>query len=145
MSDEVLRDGDGSAVSANARTVDYQTPLKRVRGLGSAKGGTHHFIVQRVTAVALVPLSLWAIWLAFALTHADYIHARALVHQPANAVLLTAIVIAMFWHAQLGLQVVIEDYVHTHWLEIVSQLAIKFLCVLGALTGLLSIWRVALS
>ncbi|MDR3386241.1 MAG: succinate dehydrogenase, hydrophobic membrane anchor protein [Rudaea sp.] len=124
--------------------ADLQTPLKRVRGLGSAKSGTHHFIVQRVTAIALIPLVLWAIWLALAIVHADYPHARALVHQPLNAVLLVAFTIAAFWHAQLGLQVVIEDYVHARWLEVVSQLAIRFVCVLGALAGVLAVVRIAL-
>jgi len=123
---------------------NLQTPLKRVRGWGSAKEGTHHFIVQRVTAVALVPLCLWLIWFALKLMHVDYTHARALVHDPVNATLLVAFVVAMFWHAQLGLQVVLEDYVHTKWLEVTSQLLVKFVCVLGALASILSIVRIAL-
>ena len=123
---------------------DLQTPLKRVRGLGSAKSGTHHFIVQRVTAVALIPLVLWLIWFALKLMHADYAHARALVHEPLNAVLSIAFVIALFWHAQLGVQVVIEDYVHTRWLEVSSQILVKLLCVLGALASVLAIVRIVL-
>jgi succinate dehydrogenase / fumarate reductase, membrane anchor subunit len=130
--------------AAKSRGADLQTPLKRVSGLGSAKSGTHHFIIQRVTAVALIPLVLWAIWLALTLLHADYSQARALLHQPANALLLIAFVIASFWHAQLGVQVVIEDYVHTRWLEVVSQLAVRFVCVLGALASVLAIVRIAL-
>jgi succinate dehydrogenase / fumarate reductase membrane anchor subunit len=125
-------------------TTDLQTPLKRARGLGSAKDGTHHFIVQRITALALVPLALWTIWLALALVHADYAHARAIVHHPFAAIWLTAFVIATFWHAQLGLQVVIEDYVHSRWLEITAQLAVKFFCVIGALASVLAIVRIAL-
>lgn len=124
--------------------VDLQTPLKRARGLGSSASGTHHFIVQRVTAVALIPLVLWVVWLTLALLHADYTHARLLVHRPLNGVLLMAFVIALFWHTQLGLQVVIEDYVHTRWLEITAQLAVVFLCLLGVLAGLLAIVRIAL-
>jgi len=124
---------------------NFQTPLKRVTGLGSAKSGTHHFIVQRVTAVALVPLCVWAIFLALALVHADYAHAREILHHHFAAVWLSAFVIAVFWHAQLGLQVVIEDYVHTPWLEIASQLAVKFFCIAGALTSVFAIVRVALS
>ncbi len=131
-------------MTADLHNTDLQTPLKRVRGLGSAKSGTHHFIVQRVTAVALIPLVLWIIYLALALVHADYAHARALVHQPLNALLLIAFVIAVFWHAQLGVQVVIEDYVHTRWLEVTSQLAVKFFCVIGALASTLAIVRVVL-
>ena len=140
MSDEVVQKPD----AAHAAGIDYQTPLKRVRGLGSAKAGTHHFIVQRITAVALIPLVLWIVYLALSLVHADYLQARAMVHQPLNAVLLIAFVIAVFWHAQLGLQVVIEDYVHAAWLEIASQLLIKAFCWLGALASVLAIVRVAL-
>ena len=130
--------------AADLRNPDLQTPLKRARGLGSAKAGTHHFIVQRVTAIALIPLVLWAIWLALAMMRADYTHARALVHQPANALLLVAFVVAAFWHVQLGVQVVIEDYVHTHWLEVAAQLVVRFVCVLGALAGVLAVVRIAL-
>ena len=123
---------------------DLQTPLKRARGLGSAQHGTHHFIVQRITALALIPLVIWAVFLALALVHADYAAARALVRQPCAAIALTAFVIATFWHAQLGLQVVIEDYVHTRWLEVTAQLAIKFFCAIGALACVLAIVRIAL-
>ncbi len=123
---------------------DFQTPLKRAIGLGSAKSGVHHFIVQRVTAVALIPLVLWTIWLALALVHADYAHARAIVRHPFTAVWLIAFVVAVFWHAQLGLQVVIEDYVHTKWLEITSQLAVKFFCFIAALVAIVAIGRIAL-
>ena len=130
--------------STDLHNSDLKTPLKRARGLGSAKSGTHHFIVQRVTAVALIPLTIWTVFLALALVHADYAGARAIVHQPFAAVWLTAFVIAVFWHAQLGLQVVIEDYVHTRWLEVTAQLAIKFLCVIGALISVLAIVRIAL-
>ena len=125
-------------------SAGLQTPLKRARGLGSAKYGTHHFIVQRITAVALVPLSVWAIYLALALVHADYGHARTIVHQPFTAICLTSFVVALFWHAQLGLQVVIEDYVHTRWLEVLAQLAVKFFCIVGALASVLAIVRIAL-
>jgi len=125
-------------------TTDLQTPLKRARGLGSAKDGTHHFVVQRITALALLPLALWTIWLALALVHADYAHARAIVHHPFAAIWLTAFVIATFWHAQLGLQVVIEDYVHSRWLEVTAQIAVKFFCVAGALACVLAIVRIAL-
>jgi len=122
----------------------FQTPLKRARGLGSAQSGAHHWIVQRITAVALIPLSLWVIWLVLAILHADYAQARALVHEPVNAVLLIAFVLAVFWHAQLGLQVVIEDYVHTAWAEITAQLGVKFFCVLGAVACVFAIVRIAL-
>ncbi len=125
--------------------ADLQTPLKRVRGWGSAKSGTHHFIVQRITAVALVPLVIWVVFLALSLMHADYAQARAVLHQPVRALLMIVFVGAVFWHAQLGLQVVIEDYFKQRWLEITAQLLVKFVCVLGAAASILAVIRVALT
>ena len=125
-------------------SAHLQTPLKRARGLGSAKSGSAHFIAQRITAAALALLGLWFLWLSLRLLHADFAAAHALVAQPLNAVLLVAFVIALFWHAQLGLQVVIEDYVHTPWLEVVLQLLVKFLALLGALACALAVVRIAL-
>ncbi|MGH8041549.1 MAG: succinate dehydrogenase, hydrophobic membrane anchor protein [Rudaea sp.] len=131
-------------MSADMNDIDLRTPLKRVRGLGSAKSGTHHFIIQRITAIALIPLVFWTIWLALVLLHADYTQASALLHQPINALLMIAFVIALFWHAQLGIQVVIEDYVHTRWLEGTAQILVRFACVIGALVSVLAIVRIAL-
>ena len=124
--------------------TEFQTPLKRARGLGAAKSGAHHWIVQRITAIALIPLVLWIVYFALRIAFADYAQARALVHDPLNAVLLLAFVIALFWHAQLGLQVVVEDYVHG-WLELVLQVVIKFACVLAALASAIAIGRIAFS
>lgn len=125
-------------------SANLRTPLKIARGLGSAKSGAHHFMVQRLTAVALTGLGLWFIWLALALLHTDYAGARALIAQPVNAVLMLAFVVAVFWHAQLGLQVVIEDYVHTRWVEFTLQITVKFLCFLGAAASVLAVIRIAL-
>ncbi|HEX4480556.1 MAG TPA: succinate dehydrogenase, hydrophobic membrane anchor protein [Rudaea sp.] len=124
---------------------DLQTPLKRVRGWGSSRSGTHHFIVQRITAVALVPLAIWFVWFVLTLVHSDYAHARAALHHPIQSLLMIVFIGAAFWHAQLGLQVVIEDYVHTTWLEVTTQLLIKFLCVIGAVAAILAVIRVALA
>ncbi|HEV8694895.1 MAG TPA: succinate dehydrogenase, hydrophobic membrane anchor protein [Lysobacter sp.] len=121
-----------------------RTPLKAARGLGSAKDGTHHFVLQRITAVALVFLSLYVVWLILSLVGSDYATVRAAVATPGNAVLLIAFVIATFWHAKLGLQVVIEDYVHTPWSATVLHLANIFICVLAALASVLAIIRIAL-
>ncbi|MGA9343263.1 MAG: succinate dehydrogenase, hydrophobic membrane anchor protein [Rhodanobacteraceae bacterium] len=120
-----------------------RTPLKDVRGLGSAHAGVHHFMAQRLTAVALIGLGLWFVYLVLILLHADYATARATFASPLNAVLMIAFVIALFWHAQLGLQVVVEDYVHTRASEVALQIAIKFLCFLGALASVFAIARIA--
>jgi succinate dehydrogenase / fumarate reductase, membrane anchor subunit len=122
----------------------YRTPLKNVRGLGSAKDGTHHFIVQRVTALALIFLSAWFVYFLVGLMGADYLSATDAVTKPWNAVLLIAFLVASFWHAQLGMQVVIEDYVHSHGLALTAQIAVRFICILGALASVFAVVRIAL-
>lgn len=122
----------------------FRTPLKNARGLGSAKDGVHHFVVQRATAVALVFLGLYFVGFAISLIGADYAAARAAVAHPFNAVLLIAFLVTSFWHAQLGLQVIIEDYVHAPILAITSQLAVRFVCVLATLASVLAVLRIAL-
>src|SRR5690606_34691065 len=86
-----------------------RTPLKKALGLGSARSGRHHFVVQRVTALALVLLGAWFAWTVLRLLQLDHAGAHALVAQPLNALLMLAFVVATFWDAQLGLQVVVGD------------------------------------
>lgn len=121
-----------------------RNPLKNARGLGSAKDGTGHFIAQRITAIALVFLALYVLWLVVSLAGHDYGTVRAAVARPFNAVALVAFLIALFWHAQLGLQVIIEDYVHAHGLAIAAQLAVRFVCALAAIASVLAVVRIAL-
>ncbi len=123
---------------------DLRNPLKRARGLGSAKDGTAAFVAQRITAVALVFLSLYVVYLLLSLVGGNYASVRAAVASPVNAVLLVAFLIASFWHAKLGLQVVIEDYVHTPLLAVIAQLAVIFICVLAALASVFAVIRIAL-
>ncbi len=122
----------------------YRTPLKTAIGLGPARYGVHHFIAQRLTAVALIMLGAWFVWLVLTLLHSDYASAHALLAQPLNALLMVAFSITAFWHAQLGLQVVVEDYVHTRGLAFALQVAIKFLCFLGAAASVLAVIRIML-
>ncbi|MEZ5462960.1 succinate dehydrogenase, hydrophobic membrane anchor protein [Dokdonella sp.] len=122
----------------------YRHPIKNARGLGSAKDGVHHFMVQRVTAVALLALCVYVVYLLVSLIGSDYQAARAAVAHPCNATLLVAFLVAMFWHGQLGMQVVIEDYVHTPWLALTSQLVVKFVCALAALASIFAVVRIAL-
>ncbi|GAB2550745.1 succinate dehydrogenase, hydrophobic membrane anchor protein [Rhodanobacter koreensis] len=124
---------------------DRRNPLKTARGLGSSQSGVGHWWTQRVTAAALVLLGLWFVATVLCLLHADYATAHAAVARPWNALLLIAFVLTMFWHAVLGLQVVIEDYVHIRWKEVVLLVAIKFLAVLGALASVLAVLRIALT
>ncbi len=123
---------------------DFRTPLKRAIGLGSAKDGTGHFLWQRITAIALGLCGIYLIGLLLGLTGAEYVFARATVRDPINASVLVAFLIAAFWHAKMGLQVVIEDYVHTPLLAGVAHLANIFVCALAAIAGVLAIVRIAL-
>ena len=125
--------------------TNMRDPLAQARGLGSAKDGVHHWWVQRVTAVALAILSPWFVWMLVSLIGADQGIVRATIANPRYALPLLAFVIALFWHAKLGLQVVIEDYVETRWMEIALLLTVNFACVLGALACVFAIVRMALS
>jgi succinate dehydrogenase / fumarate reductase membrane anchor subunit len=124
--------------------AQLRDPLKRARGLGSAKNGVHHFVVQRLTAIALVPLGIWFLFVAVGLLRGDYASAHALVANPCNAILMVAFLAALFWHAQLGVQVIIEDYVHNLWLALPLQILVRFACVLGAVAGIFAVIRIAL-
>ena len=122
----------------------YRTPLKNVRGLGTAKTGTEHFVHQRLTATALVGLSLWFLVFVLSLLGADYATAVTAVAKPWNAILLVGFLICMFWHAQLGLQVVLEDYVHTSLPALALQTTVKFIAALGAIVSVFAVARIAL-
>lgn len=123
---------------------DLRHPIKRARGLGSSQSGVGHWWTQRMTAIALVLLGLWFVVTVLRVVHGEYASAHSLVARPWNAILLIAFVVTMFWHAVLGLQVVIEDYVHTRWKEVFLMVLVKFLAVLGALASVLAVLRIAL-
>ncbi|WAK00416.1 succinate dehydrogenase, hydrophobic membrane anchor protein [Methylobacter sp. YRD-M1] len=122
--------------------MDYRTPLAKARGLGSAKAGTAHWWMQRVTAAALIPLSLW--WLTFIghLLTSSYPSTVIWLSKPLNSVLMIAWILAVFYHAGLGLQVVIEDYVYTEWLKIVSVWIVKLTFILLALVAVVTIFNI---
>ena len=98
--------------------MNLQTPLGRARGLGSAKSGTKHWWAQRVTAIALIPLTIWFVVAMISATGNDYNNAQQFIGNPINAKHFILLIVATFHHAQLGLQVVIEDYVHNKPMEI---------------------------
>jgi len=123
---------------------DFRTPLKRAVGLGSAQDGTGHFLWQRITAIAVALCGVYLIGLVFGLTGAEYPFARAIVADPINAVVLIVFLIAAFWHAKLGIQVVIEDYVHTPLLAGLAHIANIFVCALAAIAGALAVVRIVL-
>jgi succinate dehydrogenase / fumarate reductase membrane anchor subunit len=122
----------------------FRTPLKNVRGLGAAKIGTEHFVMQRLTATALVVLAIWFLVFVLSLVGADFETARVAVARPWNAILLVGMLVAMFWHAQIGLQVVLEDYIHNTLLALALQTSVKFIAVVGAIASIFAVVRIAL-
>ena len=136
--------GDPQRKNRNGSNDDeFRTPLKRARALGSGRSGTGHWWWQRVTAVALVVLMAWLVGLLVSLVGADLLQARATIARPWNAIMLSLLVIVMFWHAKLGIQVIIEDYVHERLAAVLLQLLVTFACAAGALASLYAIARIA--
>ncbi len=109
--------------------MSLRTPLGRVRGLGSAKNGTAHWWMQRLTAIALVPLGLWFVASMVALVGADREAVVLWLGRPVPAVLMILLLTAGYYHLKLGLQVIIEDYVKTESLKLMLQVLINFACV----------------
>jgi succinate dehydrogenase / fumarate reductase membrane anchor subunit len=125
--------------------MDYQTPLAKVRGLGSAKAGTGHFWMQRITAITLIPLSLWMVSFTEQLLNATHQDIIVWLSGPLDATLAVAWIIAAFYHAALGLQVVIEDYVHTEWMKISSIWAMKLTFLFFALAAIVAIFKIPMT
>jgi succinate dehydrogenase / fumarate reductase membrane anchor subunit len=123
--------------------MSMRTPLGRVRGLGSAEEGVHHWWTQRLTAVALVPLTLWFVASLIQLAGADYGLVTAWIAQPVVAVLLMLLFASGFYHLALGLQVVVEDYVHEEPARIVTLVVIRFACWLLAVVAVFSVLKIA--
>ena len=123
--------------------MSLQSPLGRVRGLGSAKNGTHHWWMQRVTAVALVPLTIWFAVAVIKMTGASYGDAIAWVQAPFNAIMLLLLIVATFHHMQLGLQVVIEDYVHSEGAKVSLMLVQKLASFALAVSAGFAVLKVA--
>jgi succinate dehydrogenase / fumarate reductase membrane anchor subunit len=115
------------------------TPLKKARGLGSAKDGTHHWWMQRITAIALVPLTLWAAFSVAAMSGESYEVVLSYFASPFNVAMFTLFLFSGFYHASLGLQVVIEDYIHNEGVKLGVLIGMKFAI---ALTGIMSIFAV---
>ena len=123
--------------------MNRRTPLGRVRGLGSAKEGTELFWAQRVTAIALVPLALWFVGSLAAYTGADHATAKAWLAEPFTSVVMILLVVTGFHHAQLGLQVVIEDYVSTEWVKVFSIIVVKLAAFALGIAAVFSVLKIA--
>lgn len=123
--------------------MSLQSPLARVRGLGSAKQGSHHWWMQRMTAIALLPLTLWFAVSVLQLGTVGYEEVRAWLSDPFDAVLLLVMLVALYYHAGLGLQVVIEDYIEPESRKIASLIVMKFVVFIAAAVALYSVLKIS--
>lgn len=121
---------------------DLRSPLNRARGLGSAKDGLHHWWAQRLTALALIPLVIWFAISLVMLSGADYGMVRAWIASPVAMVLLILTIVIGLHHGQLGMQVVIEDYVHNDGVKLALIVAVRFIAVLFGLAAVVAIMRI---
>ena len=131
------------AAPGPART-SMRSGLGRVRGLGSARDGVSHWWMQRLAAVALVPLSLWFVFSVAALRGASQADVQAWIAAPFVTVLLLLVVVATFLHLAMGLQTVIEDYIRDGVAKVAALLVVKWACVLFGLASVLAILRIAI-
>ena len=120
------------------------SPLKIAKGLGSAKTGLHHWWLQRLTAIALIPLTIWFVTIIAFINEADYQQSIDLISQPFNGTLLILFIIASFWHSQLGMQVVIEDYVSQKFMRVTLLIIMKYFFIFIGILSIISILRIIL-
>jgi succinate dehydrogenase / fumarate reductase membrane anchor subunit len=120
-----------------------RSPLGAVSGLGSAKGGAHHWWLQRLTSIALVPLSIWFTVSILALPSMDRATVITWMAQSWTALLLIVLVLVATYHSQLGVRVVVEDYVHTPGMKTLTLVILTFVHTLLAVAGVFAILKVA--
>lgn len=133
-----------AAKASNTRVTVMRSQLGRVRGLGAAKSGVHHWWAERVTSVALVPLTLWFIAAVIRLLGAPHQAMLDWMASPVTIVLMLCLVLATFYHMRLGLQVVIDDYVHVESTRVVLLLLMRGLTAVLALLAIVSVLKLGL-
>ncbi len=124
--------------------MTMQNPLAHARGMGSSGAGSHHWRSQRYSSLLLLLLSIWILWLGVSLADSDYATVRAVMASPFNAGMAILLAGSMFYHAQLGLQVVIEDYVHLPVMEFVFLLIVRLGCLVAFLISAIAALKLVL-
>ena len=124
--------------------MNMQNPLARVRGAGSSGEGSHHWRSQRYSALILLLLTPWVLWMGVSLAGADYATAVTAMSSAFNAGMAIMLAGSVFYHIQLGLQVVIEDYVHIATLEFALLLIVRFSCIVAFLISAIAALKLAL-
>lgn len=123
--------------------MSVKTPLGRVRGLGSAKSGVEHFWHQRMTAIALVPLTIWFVWSVARYAGAPYGEVIGFLSNPFNAAAMLLFVLAGLYHMVLGVQVVIEDYVPQEGMKLALLLLTRFAAFAVGMVCAIAVLRIA--
>jgi succinate dehydrogenase / fumarate reductase membrane anchor subunit len=124
--------------------MTLQTPIARVRGLGAARAGTRRWMAERLTGIASLILALWFVFSAMALAGADYAQTRAWLGSPVAATLMVLLIVAVFYHAQLGLRVAIEDYIHHSGIKVAAIIALTLIMLALAVACLMAVLQVSI-
>ena len=124
--------------------TDFKTSTKKVHGLGSAKEGVHHWIAQRFTAIINVVLSVWVLCMISTVTRLSYAETVFYMAKPINVICASLFIVMSFYHAKLGLQIIIEDYIHAKCSKIIMLVAMNFVIFSGMFAGLFAILKIAL-
>ena len=122
--------------------MNLRTPLSRAKGLGPAKEGVGHWWMQRVTSLFLIPLVIWAALVMATLGSYDHDYFTNWLAQPLNAILMITLLVVVCYHAALGLQVIIEDYVHLTAVKIISIVAVYLFSFILALVGIFAVLKI---
>ncbi len=127
----------------NSKKEDFKSPLSAARGEGSTQSGAHHWMHERITSVASIPLMIWLVWSVTNFGILDYASFTAWLAQPVNAVLMILSIITTFYHAALGAQVIIEDYIHNEGYKLAKLISIKLFFFAAAVATIFSILKIA--
>ena len=120
-----------------------ETPLHRVQGLGASHSGTGHFWRERLTSVALIPLSLWFAYAMLGLAGTNEVAVVSFLAHPWNAILMAAFAVISFYHLSLGLQVVIDDYIHTTGIKLFLLILVRFVAIAAGISCVFALIRIA--
>lgn len=123
---------------------DLRSPLAKAKGLGASGDGSHHFWVQRLSALALVPLIIWVCFSIAFLPEASYATVVTWLQSPINGIITLLLVVISFYHGQLGMQVIIEDYISSHSTRFITILFFKFLSYFLMAAGVYAVIKITL-
>ena len=123
--------------------MNFRNPLATARNHGSAGSGVEHWWAQRFSAIALLVLSAWVVYALISIVGASHAEASVFLARPVNAALAILFIATSLYHSRLGLQVVVEDYIHHRGLELGLQLAIKFAAIVGGIIAAVAILTIA--